>query len=381
MAFNWSIFLPNLIAFAILSILTILYLKKYIAKEIPFNEVILNFFFGILYSLVSIIYSLDIFSSSSLRWIRLIYLSLGSVQIIFFFYFLESLIKLKYHQLSLILLITFTFIQQMGIWLEVIFFDLTISFIFFGQICQFLYVCGNNLLGIYVYGIFGIQIFYKNYKYSQKKKSLLLYVLMVIITTGFTITFITNIIEIFIVHSGIEFVNILTLFGDLLPFIGLLGIAMIYSLDVHYIYQFSFDNYFIYVFHNSGKFLAILNLETKDKTLNINENYFISLFSAINMVYSTTFDSRYQIDSINTNDTSILIENGKYVNAIVASEKITRVFSRGLKLFLTEFEKKYKELIDVKNIIDSSYGETFTYANSLLKKIFPSLNIRKDKFF
>ncbi|MHA1584061.1 MAG: hypothetical protein ACTSWL_02310 [Promethearchaeota archaeon] len=232
---------------------------------------------------------------------------------------------------------------------------------------------GYNFLAIFIYGFCGIPIYLKMYRYTKDKRAFILLLSVIILFLGYLITSFTDIYKIY--HAEFSpFLQLVKNFGDYFPILGLLLFLLIYSKNIGYIYRIPFDNYYLLVFHKkSALILTEIEFQTKTHQIEIKPNIFSSLISALNHVYSNVFNSDSGIRRIKSNEVSILIENGKYISVLLATDKTTRVLFRGIKKFVKEYEIQFKQELNSQKCPLTGINA----GDQIFFKIFPHIKLKK----
>lgn len=333
------------------------------------------------FALVGVFYSVFVIwhgiISEEQYWLSVItkdlYLSLSGVQTLLFFVFLSSIYPKSIRKASLILISSFFIIQMIGLWSALILarynYNLEAISIYF----LIMRKVGYNGGAFLVYGLFGTSLYWKMYLYSREKRALFLYLGMFLGGVGYLMTLIFGILNIFFLSN--EIIVFLNLIGDLLPMIGLLLFSVVYLFDMDYLFRLPINHYFLFIMSNHGMKMYRLNFKTKGKTLEIQENLFAGMISAINSIYTQVLKSSFSIKEISSNDAALQIEKGEYITCIIATDYITPILIDGMKQFVKDFEDKFKNnLQNSPNIMDPFKG-----ADKIFQTIFPFIEIIHDE--
>jgi len=373
---DWSIILPNLFGFIVITYLTFFYLYHLIKYKRSIIELFLIMFVGSLFSIITIIFGMNIFINPKIQLLfRVIYLSLAGIQLIFVELFLESCTHKNISKFKIIISSILLYCIFFGLWFQFFYFDfISISPNLHNFLKLQVYV-SYNLLGIMIFSWSGIISFQKMYKYTKEKKALILLIGQYIIFFGFFITFFTDITIVY--HDLNPFFNFMKLIGNILPAVGLLVIAIVYSRDLNYIYRLTYDHYFLYIIHKTEFVIMNINFRIHNEKVKIQEDFFAGLVSAINSAYESILHSSIKIESIESKGTSLLFENRSNFSVIIATTRITKILERGLKRFVDIYEKKYQEFLNSEDI-DIIKATNFKDG---IKLFFQILSLQVNPFF
>lgn len=368
MAIDWGIVLPNIIGSVLLLILVIIFIYHSMNQKRPVYYFLATLILAFL-STFLVAFAWIVFDPASwaMQFMRSIYLTISGLQLLVFFVFLENSQFVKVSTKGLVISIGLFMIQCFGLWALVGFFYEMTPYDAFHSTFSLISKLGFNLLAIYVYGFKGIKVYYHMYTYTKERKSLLVFISVLIITLGYVMSLITDIVDAFQDLTG--FWGIMKTLADSIPILGVFMLVIIYVSDISFIYRLPFNHYFLMVSYRSGLPLFSIPFQTKGRTMHLQEGIFSGMMSALNTVYSSILFSEEPIEEIRSEGISLFAENGKFITATVASEQVSRVLYRGMRQFVSEFETIFEpQLINMENDMDQ-----FMFGKLMFTRIFPFL--------
>ncbi|MHA1620226.1 MAG: hypothetical protein ACTSVZ_13200 [Promethearchaeota archaeon] len=373
LAIDWGIVLPNIFGSVFLAILIVIFIFHSVNQKRPvvyfLATLILAFLSTLLVALAWIIFE-D--GSFGMQLMRSIYLTISGLQLLMMFVFLENSRNVKISARRLVTCIGLFMLQCFGLWSLVGFYTQISLYDPFYMTFWMIAKLGFNLLALFVYGVSGIHIFYSMYNYTKERKSLFALISVIILTIGYGLSLVIDILDAVQDLAGIW--SILKIIADTFPILGLFVVVLVYVSDITFIYRLPFNHYFLMVSYKSGVPIFSIPFQTKGKSMEVQENMFSAMMSALNTVYTTILFSQEPIEEIQSKGISLFSENGKYISAIVASDQVSRVLYRGMRQFVIEFEKKFESELSSSD----NYMDHFQEGKAIFQRIFPFL-IHKEK--
>ncbi|MHA1673413.1 MAG: hypothetical protein ACTSYI_07275 [Promethearchaeota archaeon] len=372
LAIDWGVVLPNIFGSVFLAILIGIFIFHSQKQKRPvvyfLATLVLAFFSTLLVAIAWIIYE-D--GSFGMQLMRSIYLTISGLQLLTMFVFLENSRNVKISARRLVTCVGLFMIQCFGLWSLVGFYDQITAYDPFHMAFWLMAKVAFNFLALFVYGIRGIRIFYSMYDYTKERKSLFALISVIILTIGYGLSLVIDILDAIQDLSGIW--SIFKIVADTFPILGLFVVVLVYVSDITFVYRLPFNHYFLQVSYKSGLPIFSIPFHTKGKTMELQANMFSGLMSALNTVYNTILFSKEPIDEIQSKGVSLFSENGKYVSAIVASDQVSRVLYRGMRQFVIEFEKRF----DSELAASDNYMDHFKEGKAIFQRIFPFLIPKK----
>ena len=368
MPIDWGIVLPNILASVFLAILIVIFIYHSVNQKRPVYYFLATLVLAFLSTLLTVI-AWVIFDKDSfgMQLMRSIYLTISGMQIAVFFVFLENSRSVKISAQRLVICVGLFMIQCFGLWSLVGFYNQIIPEDSFNTAFWFISKTGLNLLAVFAYGWCGIRIFYHMYTFTRERKSLFGLLSVMILTLGYTLSFIIDIVDAFQILEG--FWLTAKTIADAIPIVGLIPLVLVYVSNITFVYRLPFNHYFLMIYYKSGLPLFSIPFQTKGKSMEFQENMLSGMMTALNMVYTTILFSEEPIEDIHSKGISLFSENGKYISAIVASDQISRVLYRGMRQFVMEFEKKFATELEA---LDTNMAH-FEEGKAIFQLIFPFL--------
>lgn len=375
MALNLASFIPNLFAFLFFLFLAVFFIYQSRIQDRPVKYVLISMIFGAITSLMILIWSTLDNRDSEIAWIiRNGYLFMSALQFLYFYFFIENIISLKPKRWNLI---------GVSLLLGLAFVGFLASNIFYRQdstenleIIKFFRLIGRigyNGLAVFIFVVLSIPIYYKMYRYTKEFKSTILFTAVCLIAFGYILTLIFDIIYIYRIDlfTAGSFCQIMLDVGNNVPMAGLGIFAIVYAFNISYIYRLPSDHYVLQVAYKNGLNLLSVRFETKHRTVQVMDQLFSGMISAINTVYTTMFNIEHSIEAIMSEELSIVMESGDQVTVIVVTEQPSGVLKRGMKLFVKKFEHTFQEAL-ARSEQDLLYFEN---GKQIFTRIFPFLKV------
>ncbi len=374
MEINLASFLPNLFAFLSFTFLVAFFIYQSKVQNRPVAYVLTSMILGAITTFLILLWSTFENTDSKLAWmVRHGYLIVSGIQFIYFYLFIENSNTLKPSRGHLVGLFMLFGLEVFGFLSYSLFYVPGSSEHF--EILQFFKLIGRigyNGLAIYVFALVSFPIYYRMYRYTNEKRSLILLIGISLIGLGYSLTFIFDILYIYkpeLFGVG-NFYNIMLSLGNNVPMIGLVTIAILYAFNLSYIYRLPFDHYVLLVTYKSGLNILSVEFQTKYKNISIKEQLISGMLSAVNNIYKYVFDSHQLIDAINSKDLSIVMENGEYVSVIMVTQHPSGILKRGMRLFVKKFEATFHEALER----TEQEIQFFENGRQIFTRIFPFLN-------
>ncbi|MHA1680325.1 MAG: hypothetical protein ACTSUE_04915, partial [Promethearchaeota archaeon] len=299
-------------------------------------------------------------------------LTMFGLMLFFFYLFLENLESPKPPIPRFSIAFGLLFLELLTLWLIYWFQNFPNSSEFEG-IMWFLTDLGYNFLGLFTFAFFGFYHYIRAYKYSKDARDLSLSVCMVVVGIGYTFLLSWDLVDFF--NITVEWLDNFTEFGLAFPVIGLLIMVITYLSNINYLARLPYDNFVLTVGYKSGVPIHTVCIETLKRKVIIQQEMLTGLLSAISTMFRSTLGTETDIHQIRSKDASILMESGKYVVAIIVSDKVSATLIRAMKRYVTEFERMFEvKLLD--NVIETNQ---FDAAKGVLGKVFPFFKIQEIK--
>lgn len=378
---NTATLTTGMLAGIFFGFLTIYFIYQSISQQRPVKFLLYSGITGFIASIFTVFWALELVNGRASLILRYSYLFGSAIQLIFYYRFIENIYHQKPHRTNLMFVSSFLVLMCIGYISNIIFFEKYNSHTNeFSKYFDLISSWGYNGLGLYIFGIVAMPIYYKVYKKTAENKAFVLMIAVILCALGFLITLIFDGImsynpDLFNIYDGVlniwEFIREI---GNFLPVIGLAVYCIVYALNISYIYRLPFEHYFLMVIDKSGLILLLIPFKTKRKVF-LQEEMFAGMVTVMDEIYRIIFDSQYYIDKITNKDVSIVVEHGDEIAVLVATERASRILSRGMSMFVKRFENLYEEQIKLK---DRDLNH-FKSARNLLQQIFPFLQYEENR--
>lgn len=368
---KWGSLLPNLLGLIVELSFFPLFIYHMRRHKRPVIEILLSLSSGFIYSIIVCIHSLEITSSDNSQYIlRGCYLIALTFHMVFFYKFLEKIRSLQPSEFHFMVIMCFSLLTIFGLITLMSFYNNfpkeSLIFIRLTLITRI----GLNGLGIYVFGIFGIPVCYKMWKYTSEKLTNLFYFSIIFSTLGYMITFIISIPETY--NPLPNYLEIIKIIGDTIPFIGVTLFFLICAFNLNYIILPPMNNTIMVVTHrNSGLNLLSLTFESENRRNNKNDQFFSILNSAIDLLHLSTSNPNTNLSNDLSDDMSLILETGEFITVTIATNQTSYMLQKGLDIFIRKFETMFKDhLINL-----PSSNEIFYSGIKTFERIFPFLKL------
>ncbi|TXT58658.1 MAG: conserved membrane protein of unknown function [Promethearchaeota archaeon] len=360
----------NIIITSLYGIFLVLFAYQTKVKGRSAPYLLLLLFFGVVGGFLAIVDSSGILPSFGPynRIYLILELVCYGLQFFFFYLFIEDISSLKPRLSGLMIMLSLLILQNTALW----------SIVWFSAVAPdaadymwLLADIGYDNLPIVAFLFFGLPTYYRIYRYTEEKKALGFILSMILASTGFIIISLIDYTGFFGVKPVL--LDNISLLGEIFPLLGLLIFLLTYLIDVDYIYRLPSDHFLLMVTYRSGVPIHFTTFETK-KEVEIEENLFSGFISSIGMVFDQILQSRAPIQSISSEEATIVIRSGKNIMAIILTKRPTAILERAMDKYIDKFEKKYRE--PLKNEIVEI--NAFEGAKELVKPIFPFFRIKKQ---
>lgn len=369
---DWGSFIPNVISLVLLTALLVLFVYHADKQNRPVQNLLVSLIWGVIFAILVLIYSLHFMDAEMAdKFIKPAYLTALSFQGIFFYLFIENSRKIQPSLASFSFIISLLVIQVLCYWIVPHAVNSGVE-----HALQFIGDLAFNILPIYAFGVVGIPVYKHMYTYTKEQKPKILGIAVTFVAVGYCFTLIYDFVAFtqgYPDSLGVFFEIIINI-GDVLPVIGLVIFMLIYALNISYIYRLPYDHFLLMVTHESGLVLMSMPFETKLKEIDIEENLFSGMLSALKTVYNTVLDAQKPIKMIVNDDVSIYMHAGKYINAVVATNQVSGVLAKGLKIFVDRFEQMFGEQLKDTPMDIKKYES----GKDLFMRVFPFLERKKD---
>jgi hypothetical protein len=323
--------------------------------------------FGFIGSIFDIINSLEILPelNPNIQIYLIIELLFYGLQFFFFYLFLEQISSVDPKNWRLLPMFGFLIIQEISLGLMIWFSPFSSQSV---QNLWFLADVGYNNLALFAFGVFGLPIYYKQYKYTREKKAVVFILAILLITFGYIIYSLVDYIGFFTtLPDWLEFLNN---FSEVFPLLGLAVILLVYVFDIDYLYRLPSDHYMLVVTYKSGITIHSVKFQTK-RNLEIKQNLFSGFMTSISFVFNNILKSEEPIETISSKDATILMRSGEKIIVIMIVEQPTKILERAMDRYIEMFEKRFQEELEE----ETSEVSKFKDAEDLINPIFPFLQI------
>lgn len=358
----------NLSIAIVFFLLLLLFIFQTMKKKRSAPYFIISLFFGFIGGVFAYFDSIGLFDNEDL--VLAIQLTCYSLQFVFFFLFMETLQYLKLNAKRWSIILVLFIIQQFALWRNAYFSVMggynnpALNFWVWADF-------GYDNLALYTFLIIGFPIYAKMYRYTKETRPLIMSIALIIVSLGFCIISASDYLSYF--GATVDWLDNISILGDVLPLTGLLLFLLSYITDIDYLYRLPSDNYILMVSYKSGVTIHSVRFKTRSRHVEIDENLLSGLFTGITMVFKNVLESHEDVQSILSKDATILMQSGKYVTAIIVADNISAILDRSLKRYVEEFENKFQEKLESEDKLISDFDS----ATELLKPIFPYLVVRE----
>ncbi|TFF88735.1 MAG: hypothetical protein EU548_08480, partial [Promethearchaeota archaeon] len=287
------------------------------------------------------------------------------LQFFFFYLFLEEISSVRPKTWRLLIMFTFLIIQHIS-------FSLMIWFATFSsQAASSMWLLadiGYNNLALFAFAIFGVPTYYKQYKYTRDKKSLVIIASLLLITLGYSIYSVIDYVGFF--TPLLEGVEIIGQVGEVFPLLGLIIILLVYVSDIDYLYRLPSDHYMLIVTYKSGITIHSVKFKAKE-TIELKENFFSGFITSISFIFDKILGSEAPIETISSKDASILMRSGEKIIVIMLVKRPTKLLERAMDRYIDKFEETFQEELAQESVEINK----FRHAEELISPIFPFLKI------
>ena len=370
--------LETIVSIIILTLFVIilgLFVWQLMVKKKSADFLLISIVCGVIASVIMVIRNTSLADADSVTRMTLlgVQLIIFLFQQFFLYIFLESLISIKVNPVRLaivVILITLNilslhFLIQRAVLLQ----EFTVDKEFNSRLGDMLWIVSDfcyNILGIVIYCVFGIPIYYNIYKHTKERKAQIFIGALIFIGIGYVLALLKDMNSYFSVKS--EFIEIISEPREILKTLGLFIFIITYLLDLNYIYRLPFNTSFLMVLKNNGAKIQSIRLKTERK-VDVEDELLSGLISAINNLYIHSVKSKHSIESITSKDTTVLLYSGEYVTGVIVSDKASLILLKSLKKFTTEFEKRYHDLLER----ETTRIDVFNTSKDLVISSFPYL--------
>lgn len=263
----------------------------------------------------------------------------GNVIFVFIFYlFIESCDNLKVNTTRFSIVLTISVIQQFSnFFTALLFANSNQLFIDFDSIARITY----GILSIIVFGIFGTQFYFRSYKLTKERLSILFIFVMLITAFGIGLIIYGNLLYRFNI-STILINNLL----NIMNLIALLLFTLNYLLHLDYVYRLPHDYYFLLISYHSGIPIYSTKIQSR-KEVDVDENLVAGFLSAIRSLFGTSLNTSPEIQQIASKDAVVFMEANENIVITIIGEKATKKLSQATNRLLSLIQHHFqKELTD-----------------------------------
>ncbi len=274
-----------------------------------------------------------------------------TVYMFFMFMFLNSLVRVKPSTGNLFVAVSFFAVMLIGVWQHYIFFP-EHSYAN-GTMCVTTARLAYDLFGIFVFGLNGMRIYLQIYRKIRERLALLFFLSQTFMTLGFVVRAFREVWSLLAKIPGstlgyTEGVILGTVLDicDILALIAIIAFLFLYISNIEYIVRLPQDIYFLGIYTLSGLKIYRADFQTsKEKHVDENEDSVLSgIFSAFHGIFTTLFKANHPIDSIQSEDFTLLFTTNASIMVVVATESPTFVLQSAMRQFLKRFELRYPNI-------------------------------------
>jgi len=229
---------------------------------------------------------------------------------------------------------------------------------------------GYTLNALLVYLINGIPLYIRMGMETRETKPYIFAIALSIISIGYIYLTILDVTH--FLGKTPDWINDISIIGDLLPLLGLFLFMILYLTDFNYIYRLPYDNFILVVALKHGPAIHAVEFETK-RDIQLQKDLISGLLTSVNQIFNVEFHSDKPLTLVKSEDINILLETGEHVTIFIITENTSKVLRRSLRRYLREFENQYKEPL----VTDATKVDVFDDATDLIKPIFPFMKIKR----
>jgi len=296
----------------------------------------------------------------------------------FMFMFLNSLARVKPSTGNLFVAAGFFSVMLIGVWQHYIFYpEMAYTNATMGITTARL---AYDLFGVFVFGFHGMRIYYNIYRKIKERLASLFFVSQFFMTLGFAIRGIREIWSLLakipdssIIYVEGTFLSALLNICDILALVAIIVFLFMYISNIEYIVRLPDDIYFLGIYTLSGLKIYRASFKTS-KEKNVEDKILSGIFSAFHSIFKALFKSEHPIESIQSEDFTLLFSTNSTVMVVMATDKPTFILKSAMTQFLRRFELQFPNIyrdnfLDLSNIED---------VRDIIKNRFPFLSIIKD---
>ncbi|MHA1673496.1 MAG: hypothetical protein ACTSYI_07700 [Promethearchaeota archaeon] len=341
-------------------------------------------FFSLIFSFIGIFIENFLYLPSNadnipkLSLIFALHITSFTLYLFFMFMFLNSLVRVKPSTGNLFVAAGFFSVMLIGVWQHYIFFPEILYTN--GTVCVTTARLAYDLFGIFVFGLHGMRIYLNIYKKIKEQLAYLFFLSQLFMTLGFAIRAIR---EVWSLLSKVPGSSILYAVGailkvildicDILALIAIIVFLFLYISNIEYIVRLPEDIYFLGIYTLSGLKIYRASFQTS-KEKDVEDKILSGIFSAFHSIFKALFKSEHPIDSIQSEDFSLLFSTNSTIMVVVATDRPTFILKSAIKQFLKRFELQFPNIYH-DNFLDLSNIED---VRNIIKNRFPFLKIMED---
>jgi hypothetical protein len=224
-------------------------------------------------------------------------------------------------------------------------------------------------MGIYVFGIFGLPIWWKTYRKTRAKIFITFIIADIVLTMGEILLLIGGIFA-KLIPSISPFIITIELYGNLFAYCGLFLIFALIALNYLSLYRFPQENYGLIISDRSG--IALYFVRFRSKTgIQLQEDLLAGFLSAIHNVFHESLQSSKLVKFISSGDAEILMEHGQYISIAFAAQSVSGLIAGELANLVKEFEERFEMILKTNNYAMDQFNNTA----ELIRKHFPYLDL------
>lgn len=239
-----------------------------------------------------------------------------------------------------------------------------------------------DLFGIYVFLLNGVNIYYRIYRITKEKLAFLFVLTQIFMGVGFLYrvfrefwAILAKLPKLSISLDFFEKTQLIRLACDILALLAIIVFLCLYLYNLKYIVRLPHDIYFLGIYTLSGmKIYRASFKNSKDKR--VDDKILSGIFSAFHSIFKSLFQSNHPIESIRSEDFSLIFETNSNIMVVVATEHPTYVLLTALKQILRQFEAEFPKVY-INNYLDLSRIKD---VRKIISRRFPFVQIINDGY-
>ncbi len=317
-------------------------------------------------------------NAQKLNFIFALHITSFTFYLFFMFMFLNSLARVKPSTGNLFVAAGFFSVMLIGVWQHYIFFP-EMSYTN-GTMCVTTARLAYDLFGVFVFGWHGMRTYFNIYQKIKERLAFTFFLSQAFMTLGFAIRAIREVWSLLakipnspIIYAEGTFLGALLNLCDILALMAIIVFLFMYISNIEYIVRLPDDIYFLGIYTLSGLKIYRASFQTS-KEKDVEDKILSGIFSAFHSIFKALFKSEHPIESIRSEDFSLLFSTNSTIMVVMATDKPTFILKSAMEQFLKRFENEFPDIYN-DNFLDLSNIED---VREIIKNRFPFLRIVKD---